>query len=110
VPPPPVSPVTHPTRIGSQPNDRNRYETGSVGGDDDGSSLVLVALEEASQSVDRAINATVARLFSGQRADNVSTPAELLRVFRYPAQSNRDLARAAEVSLPYVFRVILSQQ
>lgn len=48
-----------------------------------GDGFVLVALEEATNSVDRALNATVQGIFN-RREQNVSvTPADLVRIFRY---------------------------
>ena len=66
-----------------------------VGSPSVGDEFVLVSLEEATAEVDKAVNQTIDRLFS-QNA-NATTPAELLRLFRYPAHSERGLARAAEI-------------
>ncbi len=77
------------------------YETGSSyepGRPSPGDDFVLVALEEATHEVDKALNATVERLFSGgQKSITNSTPSELIRVFRYPPENQRQVARAAEV-------------
>ena len=55
-----------------RPDTRTRYETAvaaeSADADDDGSDVVLVALEEASRAVDAALNATVQRLFTPSTA------------------------------------------
>ena len=55
-----------------------------------GDPFVLAAVEEAAASVDKALEATVARLFSGQ---GDASPSETLRLFRYPPKSERDVAR-----------------
>ena len=62
-----------------------------------GDEFVVVALEEATLEVDKAIKSTVDNLFSGSRSITNSTPAELLRLFRYPPESQRGLARSAEI-------------
>ena len=62
-----------------------------------GDEFVVVALEEATLEVDKAIKMTIDSLFSGSRSLTNSTPSELLRIFRYPPESQRDLARSAEI-------------
>lgn len=61
-----------------------------------GDDYVLVALEQASTDVSKALNATVQSLFDPNSGKN-ATPMELLRVFRYPASNEREVARAAEI-------------
>jgi peroxidase len=70
------------------------YKTGRPAAGDD---FVLVALEEAILEVNKALNSTVERLFSGQKSLTSSTPSELIRIFRYPPVSDRQVARAAEI-------------
>ena len=62
-----------------------------------GDEFVVVALEEATLEVDKAIKMTIDNLFSGSRSLTNSTPSELLRIFRYPPESQRDLAKSAEI-------------
>ena len=58
--------------------------------------LVLSAVEEARRSVDRAVNETIAALFSRDRSTRL-THSELIRLNRYPTPTAREIARAAEV-------------
>uniref|UniRef100_T1IXZ7 Peroxidase n=1 Tax=Strigamia maritima TaxID=126957 RepID=T1IXZ7_STRMM len=62
--------------------------------DHPGDKFVQIAFEEASRNVDRAYNDTLRNLYA---KDKVYTPAELLRLFRFPSQSAQHLARAAEI-------------
>ena len=49
-----------------------------------GDEFVLVALEEATEEVDKALNSTIDELFAGgQKSITNSTPRELLRIFRF---------------------------
>lgn len=57
---------------------------------------MLSAVEEARRSVDRAVNDTIAALFSRDRSTRL-THAELIRLNRYPNPTAREIARAAEV-------------
>ena len=58
--------------------------------------VVLSAVEEARRSVDRAVNETIASLFSRDRTSRL-THSQLVRYNRFPSASARDVARAAEV-------------
>lgn len=58
--------------------------------------LVLSAVEEARRAVDRAVNETIAVLFSRDRSTRL-THSELIRLNRYPTPTAREIARAAEV-------------
>ncbi|XP_059088461.1 peroxidasin-like isoform X1 [Tigriopus californicus] len=69
------------------------YEVGQPGRGDD---FVLLALDEASKTIRNAINNTVTRLFSRGSAP-AATPGDLLKVFRYPPESERAVAQAAEI-------------
>jgi hypothetical protein len=55
-----------------------------------------VSLEEASTSIDRALNATLSQLFSGQRAASEHS-MEALTQLRFPPESEREIAKAAEI-------------
>ncbi len=82
----------------SQEHRTTRYETrhsSSTTSAAKGDEFVLVALEEARTAVNRALDATVSTLFTGSGRN--ATPSELLRVFRYPPSSDREVARAAEI-------------
>ena len=70
------------------------YSIGSPSGS--GDDFIFVALEEASSSVDRALEQTVEKLLSVKSAVN-ATPSELMRIFRYPPGNQREVARAVEV-------------
>ncbi len=72
--------------------------------------LVLSAVDEARRSVDRAVNETIAALFSRDRTTRL-THAELIRLNRYPTPTAREIARSAEVyerALAVVRRHILN--
>ena len=81
----------------------NAFTYTSVDDADPGSTIgdqfVLVALEEALVDVDKALNSTLDHLFSASnRGGNAtSSSRELLRIFRYPPENQRGVARAAEV-------------
>ena len=62
-----------------------------------GDDYVLLALEQASIDVNKALNATVHALFEDPHSRKNATPMELLRVFRYPPTSEREVARAGEI-------------
>ena len=62
-----------------------------------GDEFVLVSLEEASIDVDKALNSTLDSLFSGSKSFNNTSTRELLRIFRYPPENQRGLARSAEI-------------
>ena len=47
----------------------------------------MVALEEATNSVDRALNATVQGIFERKEQNASVTPADLVRIFRYNENS-----------------------
>lgn len=53
-------------------------------------------MEEARRAVDRAVNETIANLFSRDRSSRL-THSELIRLNRFPTASAREIARAAEV-------------
>ena len=75
-----------------------RQVTYDIGIPSAGDEFVVVALEEATIEVDKAIKSTVDNLFSGSpKSITNSTPAELLRLFRYPPENQRGLARSAEI-------------
>uniref|UniRef100_A0A4D5R9E2 Peroxidasin n=1 Tax=Scolopendra viridis TaxID=118503 RepID=A0A4D5R9E2_SCOVI len=59
-----------------------------------GDRFVQISIEEARFSVDRALNDTIASIYS---RDRPFTPAELLRLFRFPGPSAREIARSAEI-------------
>ncbi|XP_059614618.1 peroxidasin isoform X2 [Phlebotomus argentipes] len=61
-----------------------------------GEKFVRMAFAEAFKEVDTAINQTVASLFSPE-ARNTHDYGEKFRVFRFPNEPSRELARAAEV-------------
>ena len=61
-----------------------------------GDEFVLVALEEALADVDKALDSTLDHLFAGRSIGNTSS-RELLRIFRYPPENERGVARAAEI-------------
>ena len=56
----------------------------------------MLSLQEARDTVDLALNRTVEGLFASHQHTN-RTPAQLLRIFRYPSGSRRELARAGEI-------------
>jgi peroxidase len=58
--------------------------------------VVVSAVEEARRAVDRAVNDTIAQLFSRDRSTRL-THAELIRLNRFPNAAAREIARAAEV-------------
>ena len=58
--------------------------------------FVVLSLQEARDTVDLALNRTVEGLFASHQHTN-RTPAQLLRIFRYPSGSRRELARAGEI-------------
>ena len=64
-----------------------------------GDQFVLVALEEALVDVDKALNSTLDALFSSSSSNAFSNASsrELIRIFRYPPENQRGVARAAEV-------------
>ena len=76
-----------------------------IGNPTPGDGFVLVSLEEASTSIDRALNATLSQLFakpqkSGEEgAPTVVTeqPPEALTQLRFPPESEREVAKAAEI-------------
>ena len=71
------------------------YEVNNTG---QGDEFVLVSLEEAFDDVDKALNSTIASLFSETgNLTSIRSTGELLRIFRYPPESQRGLARAAEI-------------
>lgn len=59
-----------------------------------GDRFVTVSLEEARASVDRALNDTIKNIYS---RDRPFTPAEILRLFRFPGPSAQQIARSAEI-------------
>ena len=61
-----------------------------------GDEFVVVSIQEAQETVDRALNHTVNLLFQHSSHTN-KTPSELLNIFRYPSESDRELARAGEI-------------
>ncbi|XP_055686975.1 peroxidasin isoform X2 [Lutzomyia longipalpis] len=61
-----------------------------------GEKFVRMAFAEASKEIDAAINQTVASLFT-PTAPNTHDYAEKFRIFRFPNEPARELARAAEV-------------
>jgi len=61
-----------------------------------GDAFVLAAIEEARQTVDKALNHTVEILFKYQQ-HTARTPHQLLNIFRFPSGSDRELARAGEI-------------
>ena len=82
-------------------DDEDRYDTDlsyDVRGQYAGDQFVARAVIEAQRTVDRALNHTVNILFKNQRHTN-RTPAELLNIFRFPSESERELARAGEIYL-----------
>lgn len=82
-------------------DDDDRYDTDlsyDVRGQYAGDQFVARAVAEAQRTVDRALNHTVNILFQNQRHTN-RTPAELLNIFRFPSESERELARAGEIYL-----------
>ena len=54
-----------------------------------------VSLEEASTSIDRALNATLSQLFSARNGSELSP--EALTQLRFPPESEREVAKAAEI-------------
>ncbi len=60
------------------------------------SHCLKVSLEEASTSIDRALNATLAQLFSGGGGLAESTSGALTQL-RFPPESEREVAKAAEI-------------
>uniref|UniRef100_A0A1B6E548 Uncharacterized protein n=2 Tax=Clastoptera arizonana TaxID=38151 RepID=A0A1B6E548_9HEMI len=58
-----------------------------------GDNFIHLAFQEASASVDRAINSTIKSLFS----HGPPTPSYLMRILRYPDETSRNVVRAAEV-------------
>ena len=54
-----------------------------------GDEFVLVALEEATLEVDKALNSTLENIFQGNRSINNANPGELIRIFRYPPETQR---------------------
>ncbi|GLH03915.1 Peroxidasin, partial [Gryllus bimaculatus] len=62
-----------------------------------GDRFVQQAFQEASRAIDRAVNDTLTRLFSQDRAAKPASPNELFRLLRFPNQEARDLARAADI-------------
>lgn len=58
--------------------------------------LLLSAVEEARRAVDRAVNETIASLFSRDRSSRL-THSQLIRINRFPSPGVREIARAAEV-------------
>ncbi|KAG8309246.1 hypothetical protein J6590_090756, partial [Homalodisca vitripennis] len=61
-----------------------------------GDRYVHLAFQEASAAVDRAINATIASLFTSRNGTN-RTPSYLMRLMRFPDASTRNIIRAAEI-------------
>lgn len=80
-----------------QPRQTSEDATYNIGEPTIGDEYVLVALEEAKTDIDKALNSTIDRLFSGNVSISNSTPGQLLRVFRYPPENQRAMARAAEI-------------
>jgi peroxidase len=74
-----------------------------IGNPTPGDGFVLVSLEEASTSIDRALNATLSQLFSKPREGEAGTkiateqPPEALTQLRFPPESEREVAKAAEI-------------
>lgn len=66
----------------------------SIGGAP-GDRYVHLAFQEASASVDRAINATIQSLFN--RGGVPHTPSSLMRLMRFPDAATRNIVRAADV-------------
>uniref|UniRef100_A0A646QDL0 Peroxidasin n=1 Tax=Hemiscolopendra marginata TaxID=943146 RepID=A0A646QDL0_9MYRI len=60
-----------------------------------GDRFVQISIEEARFSVDRALNDTITSIYARDRKP--FTPAELLRLFRFPRPSAREKARSAEI-------------
>ena len=60
-----------------------------------GDGFVLVSLEEASNSIDRALNATISQLFSANK--NSEQNLETITQLRFPPESERQVAKAAEI-------------
>jgi hypothetical protein len=56
-----------------------------------------VSLEEASTSIDRALNATLAQLFSGDGGGLAESTSGALTQLRFPPESEREVAKAAEI-------------
>lgn len=61
-----------------------------------GDRYVRIAYTEASQEIDKAINQTVASLFS-KDSNKTFHHSDYFKIFRYPNAPTRELARAAEV-------------
>lgn len=60
-----------------------------------GDRYVLLAFQEANAAVDRAVNATIASLYT--RNSTSRSPSSLMRLLRFPDTSTRSIAKAAEV-------------
>ena len=58
--------------------------------------MVLSAVEEARRAVDRAVNETIASLFSRDRSSRL-THSQLIRFNRFPSAGAREIARAADI-------------
>jgi len=99
---PALAETLSPTFIDSnavEPEREVRYETDlsyDVSGSSPGDQFVLISLEEARRTVDRALNHTVELLFQHQQHTD-RTPHQLLGLFRYPSETERELARAGEI-------------
>jgi hypothetical protein len=62
------------------------------------SHCLKVSLEEASTSIDRALNATLAQLFSGGGGGGLAeSTSGALTQLRFPPESEREVAKAAEI-------------
>lgn len=80
--------------IRRQPRQSAEYQVDQAA---DGDEFVLVSLEEATRDVDQALNSTLEKLFSTGKSITNSTPGELLKIFRFPPEDQRGVARAAEI-------------
>ncbi len=60
-----------------------------------GDGFVLVSLEEASNSIDRALNATISQLFLANKTSEKNS--ETITQLRFPPESERQVAKAAEI-------------
>ncbi|XP_071524649.1 peroxidasin homolog isoform X1 [Panulirus ornatus] len=61
-----------------------------------GDQFLHQSFEEARQQVNRAVNDTISQLFQRDRSRSPH-PHELLRIFRFPSEDGREIARATEM-------------
>lgn len=80
--------------IRRQPRESSEYQVDEPAAGDE---FVLVSLEEATRDVDQALNSTLEQLFSSGKSITNSTPGELLKIFRFPPETQRSVARSAEI-------------